>query len=125
MVTRALVLATCFITGLTFCGWFRDATGLTAELEARYPGNRIEIDDVHENGARRVAVKIVAPSFEEDLNVAEEAREVAESVRRRYELGGRSDTVLVNFRSERRVGPFASSREARFVYPVSELSASD
>lgn len=125
MIGRALVLGTFLITCLSACDWARDAAGLTAELEGRYPGSRIEIDDRHENGARRVAVTILAPQFAEDLDVAREAREVAEVVRRRYELGSPSDTVLVEFRSERRIGPFTSSREARFVYPASELSGSD
>jgi hypothetical protein len=122
MNCRAFVLRTFCVTGLAACDWIGDASGLTAELENRYPESRITIEDLREDGARRVAVRIEAASFDENLDVALESRAVAHATRQRYELVGRSDTVEVEFRSERRIGPFASSHEARFLYPVSELN---
>lgn len=110
------------VIGIVGCDWVRDAAGLTLELEQRYPGSKVEIRDLHDGEAQRVEVKITAPAFDGNLNLASEAREVADLIQRQYELGS-DDTIGVEFQSERRLGPFGSSRSASFDYPVSELSA--
>lgn len=107
----------------TACDWARDAAGLVGEIERRYPGSRVEIDDRREGGTRTVAVTIVDPRFgaDEEVDLAEHAREVAILVQRRYELVVERDTVAVMFRSETRAGPVRTRRNAQFVYPVVQL----
>lgn len=106
------------------CDWARDAAGTVTEIENRYPGSRVEIDDRKERGARNIAVTINDADFDagEEVNLAEHAREVADLVRRRYDLAAGSDTVAVAFRSESRAVPVATRQNARFVYPVSEIA---
>jgi hypothetical protein len=124
-IATALVAVQLLSIAAVGCDSVRDAEGLTVELERRYPGSRIEIREQHEDGAQTVEVKIVAPSFGDDMNLAEEARDVAESIQQRYGMHAESDTVSVEFQAERSMGGLATSSSASFVYPVSELGVSD
>jgi Flp pilus assembly secretin CpaC len=112
------------IVGAMGCEVARDSAGLAAELEERYPGSRIEIEDSHDMGTRTLKLTIRAASFG-DVDLADEGREVAGLVQRRYELRGDGDTVSVEFQAEQEMGALATSSSATFVYPVSELEASD
>ena len=106
------------------CDWVRDAAGLTIEIERRYPGSKIEIRSLHDGGVQTVEVKIIAPSFGDDLNMAEEAREVAAMIHRQYELDD-DDTVGVEFQVEERLGILATSMGASFRFPASEVAEAD
>ena len=106
------------------CDWVRDAAGLTIEIERRYPGSKIEIRSLHDSGVQTVQVKILAPSFGDDLNMAEEAREVAAVIHRQYELD-EGDTVTVEFQVEQRLGVLATRRGASFTFPASEVAGAD
>jgi hypothetical protein len=120
----ALVAVTQLAIAAAACGWMRDAAGLTIEIERRYPGSKIEIRSLHDGGVQTVEVKIIAPSLADELNLAEEAREIAALIQRQYELG-EDDTVAVEFQVEERLGVFATRRGASFRFPASEVAGAD
>lgn len=124
MIRRAMVLAFGLVMGVAACEGARSRAELVLEIEGRFPGSKIEIEDLHEGGVRRVEVTIRSGSFEED-NLAAAGRDVAEMVQRRYRLRAETDTVAVAFQMERQSGVLATSSRAFFVYPVSELGAGD
>jgi hypothetical protein len=118
------VAAAISLTTILGCDSVRDAAGLAVDIERRFPGSRIETTDEHEDGKRKIGVLVKAPSFPDDVNLAEEAREIALGIREEFELRD-SDTITIAFEAERRIGPMGSSQSASFVFPVSELARSD
>jgi hypothetical protein len=115
----AIAAVVIFAAGLA-CDWVQDAAGLTLELERRYPGSEIEIQELHDGGVTTVQAKIIAPSFGEGRDLAGEARDVAATIRDRYGLGD-SDIVAIEFRQEMRAGALGSSHAESYSFPVADL----
>lgn len=101
----------------------RHAAHLTAEIERSYPGSRIAIEELVEDGARTVEVTILAAELPDDVaELGERARAVARSTREHFGLRPGRDRVVVVLGSEGGAGPVVRSRQrARFVYPVEEI----
>ena len=103
------------------CEAVADSARLGVDLERRYPGSKIAVQDLRARSARRIEVTIRHASFG-DLDLSHEARGVARTVQRRLNLRADRDTVAVTFEAERRMGILTTSRSGQFVYAVAELA---